>query len=104
MRVILSSGVVWAAAKDAEVRKKAQTASMMARKSRVDIVICCGGGAKMLRPTTSSGAMVLGARGSRCAEDAGVVGNGVGTEDAGTGGSSVCIAGGGFLTGRKRGV
>ena len=43
----------------------------------------------MLSPTTSAGAVVLGAKGSRGAEEAGVVGNGVvvagaGTEDART--------------------
>ena len=43
----------------------------------------------MLSPATSAGAVVLGAEGSRGAEEAGDVGNGVmvarsGTEDAGT--------------------
>ena len=84
MFVILSASVVWAAAKDAEMTEKAQTASMMARKSRVDIVICCGGGVEVLGPATSIGAVVLGVEGSGGAEDIGVVGNGVGTEDAGT--------------------
>ena len=64
--------------------KKARTAFMMVRKSRVDIVICCGGGAEVLGPVISIGAMVLGAEGSRGGEDAGAVGNGVGTEDVGT--------------------
>ena len=62
---------------------------MMARKFRVDIEICCDGGAMMLGPTTSVGAMVLRAEGSGGAEDARAVGNGAvvagdGTEDAGT--------------------
>ena len=70
MRVILSTSVVWAAAKDAEVTDKVRTTSKMARKSRVDIVICCGGGAEVLGPTTSAGAVVLGAKGSGGAEDA----------------------------------
>ena len=53
MRVILSASAIWAAAKDAEVTEMARTASMMDRKSRVDIVICCGGGAEVLGPATS---------------------------------------------------
>ena len=61
MRVILSASAVWVAAKDAEVTEKVRTASMMARKSRVDIVICYGGGAEVLWPATSTGAVVLGA-------------------------------------------
>ena len=84
MYVILSSSVVWAVAKDVEVTKKAWTASMMARKSQVDIVIWCGGGDEVLGPATSTGVMVLGARGSGGAEYVGVVGNGVGTKDAET--------------------
>ena len=84
MRVILSASVVWAAAKDAEVTEKEQTASMMARKSRVDIVICCRGGVEVLGPTTSIEAVVLGVEGFRGVEDVGAVGNGVGTKDAGT--------------------
>ena len=57
---------------------------MMARKSRVDIVIYCGGGAEVLRSTTSTGAVVLGAEGFGGIEDARAVGNGAGNEDAGT--------------------
>ena len=60
MHVILSSSAVWVTAKDAEVIVKVRTASMMARKSRVDIVIYCGGGAEVLGPATSLGALVLG--------------------------------------------
>ena len=75
--------------------EKAQTASMMARKSRVDIVICCKGDAEVLLSATSAGVVVLGAKGSGGVEDVGAVGNGAGTEDARTGGSSVCTAGGG---------
>ena len=47
-------------------------------------MICYGGGAEVLGPIISTGAVVLGVEGSRGAEDVGVVGNGVGTEDAGT--------------------
>ena len=84
MRIILSANAIWAAEKDAEVTEKARAISMMARKFRVDIVICCGGGAEVLEPTTSAGAVVLGVEGSRGAEDAGAVANGAGTEDTGT--------------------
>ena len=101
MHVILSTSAIWAAAKDAEVIEKAQTASMIARKSRVDIVICCGRGTEVLGPATSAGVVVLGAEGSGGVEDAGVMGNGAGTEDDGTGGSSVCTAGGGYSSTRK---
>ena len=89
MLVILSARAVWAAAKNAKVTEKARTASMMDRKSRVKMEICCGGDAKVLGPATSAGARVLGAEGSGGAEEAGAVGNGVvvagaGIEDAGT--------------------
>ena len=89
MRVILSARVAWAVANDADVAENVRTTSMMARKSRVDIEICCDGSVVMLGLTTSVGAVVLGAEGSRGAEDAGSVGNGavvagVGTEDART--------------------
>ena len=47
MRVILSARAAWAVANDANVAENVRTASMMARKSRVDIEICCDGGAAM---------------------------------------------------------
>ena len=89
MRVILLAWVVWAITNDAEVAENVQTTSMMTRKSRVDIEIYCGGGAVVLSPATSTGAVVLGAKGFGGAEDVGAVGNGAmvagaGTEDAGT--------------------
>ena len=65
------------AAKDAEVTEKARTASMMARKSRVEMVICCGGDAKVLSPSTSIGAVGLGAGGFCGGEEVGAVGNGI---------------------------
>ena len=83
VRVILSTRTAWAVANDVDVEENVRTASMMVRKSRVEIVIYCGGGAEVLGPTTSV-RMVLGAEGSESAEDAGSVGNGVGTKDAGT--------------------
>ena len=61
-----------------------------------NIVICCDSGAEVLRPTTYARAVVLGAEGSRGVDDAGAVGNGAGTEDAGTYCSSVCTAGSGY--------
>ena len=36
--------------------EKAQTASIIARKSRVDMEICCGGGIDVLGPTDAIGA------------------------------------------------
>ena len=95
MRVILLASAVWAATKDAEVTEKVRTASMMARKSRVYIVICYGGGVEVLRQGTFAGAVVLGAEGFGGAEDVEAMGNGAGTEDTGNGGSSVCTTGGG---------
>ena len=60
---------------------------MMARKSRVEMVICCRGDAEVLGPATFAGVVVLGAGDSGGGEEAGAVGNGVvvagaGTEDA----------------------
>ena len=76
MRFILSAWAAWAAAKDDKVTEKVRTASMMVRKSRVDIEICYGGGAVVLGPATSIGAMVLGVKGLGGTEDVGAVGNG----------------------------
>ena len=83
MRVILSVRAAWVVANDANVEENVRTASMMVRKSRVKIMICCGGGAEVLGPAASIG-VVLGAAGSRGAEDAGEVGNGARTVDVGT--------------------
>ena len=88
-RVILSAKVIWAAAEDDEVTEKERNASMMAKKSRVEMVICYGGDAEVLGLITFVGAVVLGAEGFGGAEEAGVVGDGVvvagaRTEDAGT--------------------
>ena len=68
--------------------EKAQTASMMAMKSRVEMMIWHRGDAKVLGPVTFIGAMILGPKGFGGAEEAGAVGNGVmvagvGTEDSG---------------------
>ena len=56
MRVILSTKAVWAAINDADVAEKERTASMMARKSRVDMEICYGGAADVLGPSDAVGA------------------------------------------------
>ena len=53
MHVILSARAAWAATKDAEVTEKVWTASIMVRISRVEMVICCGGGADELGPAKS---------------------------------------------------
>ena len=60
-----------------------QIASMMVRKSRVEIVICCGGGAEVLDTTTSVGE-VLGVGGPKKTEGSRVGGTGSGGGDAGT--------------------
>ena len=88
MCVILSARAVWAAIKDVKVIGKARTASMMAKKSIVEMVICCEGDAEVLGLATSVGAVVMVAGGSGGGEEAGAVGNGVvvaeaRTEDAG---------------------
>ena len=59
VRVILSTRAAWAVVNDAAVVENVRTASMMVRKSRVEIVICCGGGAEVLAVAPSVG--VLGA-------------------------------------------
>ena len=55
MCTILSASVVWAVAKDADVEENVRTASMMVRKSWVEIVIYYEGGAEVLGPATSVG-------------------------------------------------
>ena len=69
--------------------EKVWTTSMMTKKSRVEMVICCEGDAEMLDLATSVGAVVLGVEGSGGVEDTRAMGNrvvvaGAGTEDAGT--------------------
>ena len=91
MRVILSTKAVWVAAKDVDVAEKVRTASIKVRKSRVDMEICCGGGADVLGPSD-----FVGAGGTGGAEDADDVGNGVvtvGATDGAIWGSSVSSAG-----------
>ena len=68
MRAIHSAKDAYAAANEAEVVKNVQTASMMARKSRGDIGICCGGGGAVedepAKSTRDGAVEVTGARGS----------------------------------------
>ena len=55
VRVILSVRAAWAVANDAAIVENVRTASMMVRKSRVEIVICYGGGAEVLTAAPSVG-------------------------------------------------
>ena len=60
-----------------------RTASMMVRKSRVEIVICCGGGAEEI-DATAFVVPVLGAGGLENTEDSEAGGIGAGGGDVGT--------------------
>ena len=86
VRVILSARASWAVANDTAVVENMQTAFMMVRKSRVENVICCGGGAKVLPATSSLGA-VLGPWGPQKTEGRGAGGTGAGEGEAGTEGA-----------------
>ena len=93
MSVIISAKVVWAATKDADVAEKVRTASIIAKKCRRDMEICCKGGVDVLGPVESEGAGGTGG-----VEDAGDVGNGAMTDRAvhtGIWGSSKCTIRGG---------
>ena len=86
VRVILSARAAWAVVNDAAVIENVQTASMMVRKSRVEIMICCGGGAEVLAATPSVGA-VLEVGGPKKIEGSGAGGIGAGGGDARTEGA-----------------
>ena len=86
VRVILSVRAAWAITNDVAVGESVWTASMMVRKSRVEIVICCGGGTEVLAAAPSVGA-VLGAGGLEKIEGNRADGTGSGGGDAGTEGS-----------------
>ena len=62
VRVILSARATWVVANDANIEENVRTASILVKKSRVEMVICCGGGAEVLTVAPSVGA-VLGAGG-----------------------------------------
>ena len=90
VRVILLAKAIWAAANDVDVAEKVWTASIIERKSRVDMEIYYGGGADVLGPSDT-----VGAGGTGGARDSGV-GNGVATAGAAGGaiwGSSVSSTG-----------
>ena len=55
MRAILSAKAVWAVENDADVAEKERIASIMARKSRANMEICCGGAADVLGPSDGAG-------------------------------------------------
>ena len=86
MLVILSARAAWAIANDADVEENVWTASMMVKKSRVEIVICCKGGAEVLNAATSARA-ILGAGGPKKTEGSGDGGTGAGGGDASTEGA-----------------
>ena len=86
VRVILSARVAWAAANDVAVVENVRTASMKVRKLRMEIVICCGGGAEVLAAAPSGGE-VLGPWGPKKTEGSGADGTGSGGGEAGTEGT-----------------
>ena len=55
VQVILSARAAWAVANDAAIVENVRTASIIVRNSRVEIVICCGGGAEVLTSTIYRG-------------------------------------------------
>ena len=64
MRVILPASTAWEAANDAVVAENVRTASMIVKKSLVERVMYCGGGAEMLSPSISDLAVGMGPEGS----------------------------------------
>ena len=86
VRVIMSARAAWAITNDATVVENVRTASMVVRKSRVEIVICCGGGAEVLAATPSGGA-VLGTWGPEKTEGSGANHTGAGGGEVGTEGA-----------------
>ena len=55
VRAIISAKAIWAAVNDADMAEKERTASIMVRKSRVDMEICCGGASDVLGPYVAVG-------------------------------------------------
>ena len=68
MRVILSASVACEDANEAIVAENVRTVSMRARKSMVERVMYCGGGAEVLGPGISNRAVGMGPKGSGGAE------------------------------------
>ena len=105
VRVTLSARATWAVTNDADVEENVRTTSMMVRKSRLEIVICCGGGAQVLAATPSVG-VLLGAGGPEKTEGSRAGGTGagvggVGTEGAGARGSPICSTRRGYSLNRN---
>ena len=94
MRAIRSAKDACATANEAKVAENVRTTSIMARKSRGDIVICCGGGGAVEdEPAKSArdGAVeVTGAEGSDEAGSVGLgtAGIGIGEGETGIGGET----------------
>ena len=86
VRVILSARATWAVANDVVVVENVRTASMMVRKSRVEILICCGGGVEVLAVAPFVRA-ALGPWGPEKTEGRGAGGTGAGEGEAGTEGA-----------------
>ena len=78
----MSARAAWAVANDAAVVENVRTASMMVKKSQVEIVICCGDGAEVLTATLSVRA-VLGPWGLDKIEGSEAGGTGAEGGDAG---------------------
>ena len=64
VRVILSTSVAWEAANDVVVAENVPTAAMIIRKSMVERVMYCRGGAEVLDPAISDRAVGMGPEGS----------------------------------------
>ena len=63
--------MAWEVANDAVVAENVQTASMIVRKSLVERVMYCWGGAKVLGPAILDRAVGMGVEGSRAVEGIG---------------------------------
>ena len=68
MRVILFESVAWEAANEAAVAKNVRTAFMIVRKSLVERVMYCLGGAEVLGPAIPGRAVGMGVEGSEGVE------------------------------------
>ena len=63
MRVILYVSVAWEAANDTAMAENVQSASMIVKKSLVERVMYCWGGAEVLSPATPDRVVGMGAEG-----------------------------------------
>ena len=61
VRVIISASVAWEVANEAIMAENMRTASMIVRKSLVERVMYCWGGAEVLGPTIPDRAVGIGA-------------------------------------------